>query len=175
MNHEALVLKLPLISGWIDKTLADHAAQARPVAALGFTRLPQFYSATLLARAKVIPVARVPTPPLTQMGLPEFADFENMVPAGITYKDTFFVQDSQIKNESLHFHELVHIVQWAHMGVDGFLLAYAAGLAAHGYMDSPLEKMAYGLQNYFDQNGKPADVETFIRGELNKMTSSPAA
>jgi hypothetical protein len=42
-------------------------------------------------------------------------------------------------------------------------------------MDSPLEKMAYGLQNYFDQNGKPADVEAFIRAELNKNTSSPVA
>jgi hypothetical protein len=136
MNLETLALKLPLISGWIDKILADHAAQARPVAALGFTRLPQFYSAALLARAKVISVAKVPTPPLTQMGLPEFADFENMIPGGITYKDTYFVHDSQITNESLHFHELVHIVQWEHLGVDRFLLTYAAGLAAHGYCSS---------------------------------------
>jgi hypothetical protein len=31
--------------------------------------------------------------------------------------------------------------------------------------------MAFGLQNYFDQNGKSADVEAFIRGELNKNIS----
>jgi len=108
------------------------------------------------------------------MGLPEFLDFENMVPDGITYKDTYFVQETKLTNESLHFHELVHVVQWDHLGVQGFLLAYAAGLAAHGYMDSPLERMAYALQGHFDQNGRPADVEAFIRGELSKINSIPA-
>jgi len=109
------------------------------------------------------------------MGLPEFSDIENMIPSGITYKDTCFVQDSQMMNESLHFHELIHIVQWAHLGVERFLLDYAAGLAAHGYSNSPLEKMAYGLQNYFDQNGKTADVEAFIQAELIKNNSSSIA
>jgi hypothetical protein len=169
MNPETLVAKLPVISGWIDKTLAEHAAQARSVASLGFARLPQYYPVGLLARAKIIPVAKVPTPPLTQMGLPEFADFENMTPRGITYKDTYFVQESQIANESLHFHELVHVVQWAYYGVE------PSGLSTHGYANSPLEKMAYGLQNYFDQNGKPGNIEAFILAELKKNTSPPAA
>ena len=169
MDIQALALKIPLIEGWIDKTLADHAGQARPVASLGFTRLPQFYSATLLARAKVIPVAKVPVPPLSQLGLQEFADFENGTYAGITFKDTYFVQDSELTNESLHFHELVHIVQWAYMGVERFLLSYAAGLAAVGYKDSPLEAMAYGLQDIFDKNGKPGDVEAAVISKLKEV------
>jgi len=175
MNLEALAKKLPLVSGWIDKTLADHAAQARSVADFGFTRLPKFYSAALLASTKVIPVAKVPTPPLSQIGLPEFADFENGNYAGITYKNTYFVQNSQVSNESLHFHELVHVVQWAHLGVDGFLLAYAAGLAAHGYRNSPLEAMAYGWQDYFERHGQPVDIEAAIKAKLNETVSGPSS
>lgn len=169
MDIQALLSKLPLVEGWIDKALADHAAQAKSVATLGFSRLPQFYSANLLARAKVVPVAKVPVPPLSQLGLQEFAAFESGTYQGITFKDTYFVQDSQLRNESLHFHELVHIVQWAHLGVERFLLAYAAGLAAHGYKDSPLEAMAYGFQDYFDRNGKPGDVETAVRSKLIEL------
>jgi len=169
MNIELLLPKLPLISSWIDNTLATNAGSARPVADFGFKRLPSFYSSDLLARAKVVTVARVPTPPLTALGLPEFAAFEQGDYAGITFKDTYFVKSTEAANESLHFHELVHVVQWAHMGIEKFLLQYAAGLATSGYRNSPLEAMAYGLQEYFDHNGQPGDVEQAVRSKLNEL------
>jgi len=166
-------LKLPLVSGWIDQTLAIHAAKVRPVSDFGFERLPKYYSATFLAGAKVIPIERVPMPPLSQFELPEFGEFEKGDYAGVTYKNTYFVQSSRLMDESLHFHELVHVVQWAQMGVEGFLLAYAAGLAAHGYRNSPLEAMAYGFQAYFDQNGKPEDMESVIKTKLSELRLNP--
>jgi hypothetical protein len=169
MNIEALSSKLPLIVGWIDKTLGEHAAQARSVADFGFSRLPHFYSVDLLARTKVVVVAKVPTPPLSAMGLQEFAAFENADYGGITFKDTYFLQDSQAANESIHFHELVHIVQWAHLGVERFLLAYAVGLMTKGYRESPLEEMAYGLQAYFDHNGQAGSVENVVRTKLDEQ------
>ena len=169
MTLDSLLPKLPLIISWIDSTLAAHAQDARLVASMGFKRLPSFYSAGLLARAKVVAVERVPVPPLVAMGLPEFGDFEHGNYTGITFKDTYFVQASQLGNESLHFHELVHVVQWAHLGAEKFLLAYAAGLASNGYRNSPLEAMAYALQEYFDQNRTPGDVETVVRNNLNEL------
>jgi hypothetical protein len=169
VNLENLLPKLPLITGWIDATLTAHAGAARPVADFGFKRLPNFYSPELLARTKVVAVARVPVPPLTAIGLPEFAAFEQGDYAGITFKDTYFMQASQVANESIHFHELVHVVQWAHLGVERFLLAYAAGLAANGYRNSPLETMAYDLQDYFDRNGQPGDGSAIIRRKLNEL------
>jgi len=169
MNLESLLPKLPLITTWIDRTLAAHAIDAHAVASLGFRRLPTFYSANLLSRAKVVAVERVPVPPLTSFGLPEFGDFERGDYAGITFKDTYFVRADQVGNESLHFHELVHVVQWAHLGPEKFLLAYAAGLAANGYRNSPLEAMAYNLQAYFDQNGKAGDVESAVTNKLNEL------
>ena len=50
----------PLSAGWIHKTLAEHASAARPVASLGFSRLPQYYDAPLLASSKAVTVSRVP-------------------------------------------------------------------------------------------------------------------
>jgi hypothetical protein len=154
---------------WIDQTIATHAGNAVAVANFGFDRLPSFYSPDLLARAKVVEVGRVPVPPLSALGLSEFAAFEQGDYAGITFKDTYFVKATEAANESLHFHELVHVVQWAHLGVEKFLLQYAAGLAARGYRNSPLEVMAYDLQNYFDGNGQPADMEAVIRNKLNEF------
>ena len=169
MNVELLLPKLPLIVSWMDKTLATHAGSARPVSDFGFKRLPSFYSSNLLAHAKAVIVAQVPTPPLTALGLPEFAAFEQGDYAGITFKGTYFIKSTDATNESLHFHELVHVVQWAHLGVEKFLLHYADGLATSGYRNSPLEAMAHGLQDYFDHNGQSGDVESAVRSKLNEL------
>jgi len=168
MNLEELSSKLPLITGWIDQTLAKHAANAQPVADFGFIRLPYFFPANLLARTKVVTLVRVPVPPLTAMGLPGFSAFENGNYSGITYKDTYFLQVPQAANESKHFHELVHVVQWAHLGAERFLLTYATGLAANGYEKNPIEVMAFELQDYFERRGQPVDVETVVRNTLNE-------
>jgi len=169
MNLAKFLSRLPLITNWMNRTLADNAAHARPVADFGFVRLPLFFSADLLANTKVIVVARVPAPPFTAIGLPEFSAFGNGDYSGITFKDTYFLQTSQASNESVHFHELVHVVQWAHLGVERFLSAYAAGLEENGYRNNPMEAMAYELQDYFDRIGQPHDVETSIRSQLNQL------
>jgi len=52
------------------------------------------------------------------------------------------------------------------LGVESFLLAYAAGLAANGYRNSPLEAMAYELQDYFDRKEQPIDVAAVVRSKL---------
>lgn len=128
MNLDSLLPKVPLIASWIDDTLTSHKNAAQSVASLGFARLPAFYSNGLLAIANVVPVDRVPVPPLSSIGLPEFTEFEHGNYAGITFKDTYFVKQPAFRDESLHFHELVHVVQWSHLGVERFLLAYASGL-----------------------------------------------
>jgi hypothetical protein len=175
MNVQSIVSKLPLVEDWIDATLAAHEKLARPVASYSFERLPQFYSPSLLSSTKVVEVERVPMPPLASFGLPEFAAFENGEYWGVTFKDTYFLQASHATNESTHFHELVHVVQWRHLGVERFLTIYAIGLLKFGYAASPLEHMAYTLQSYFDQQGQPADVEPLIRQVLDTNADQLAA
>ena len=168
MNPQLLLQKLPEIKTWIEGELDSRRAMRRPVSSHAFPRLAAYYSTQLLDSSGVVEVPRVPIPPLAALGLPDFAEFENGDYEGITYLNTYFVQASVATGESLHFHELVHIAQWQHLGADRFLVAYALGyLLAGGYRANPLEVMAYDLQARFDQNAAPFDAETLTRRNLD--------
>ncbi len=170
MSLHLLQQKLPEVKAWIERTLACHAAQARSVATLGIPRLDSYYSAALLTSAQVIPVAKVPVPPLSSLGLTGFDEFEFLDAAGITYFSSYFVRAERLRDESLHFHELVHVVQWHHLGPERFLLAYALGhLLSGGYYTNPLEEMAYGLQARFDHRDPPFDAVSVIRSDLDRV------
>ena len=156
-----ILAALPEVRQWIDEFLNVHADRACAISALGFGRLPMCFPHELLERAKVVMVPRVPFPPIDRFGLPELAPVQRISFAGITFKDTFFLQEGQT-SESLHFHELVHIVQWARLGVDNFLLAYGVGLVGFGYEQSPLEQMAYSLQRSFDDGKPPQELVRVI-------------
>jgi hypothetical protein len=120
------------------------------VASFKFQRLPQYFSKEILETANVVITDHLPRPPLSALGLPEFASFETQLMNGITYLDTYFLEPSGTSEETLHCHELVHVVQWHVLGPRDFLLLYAVGLLEQGYMDSPLERMAYDHQRRFD-------------------------
>jgi hypothetical protein len=170
MNPKELLEKLPLVRGWIDRTLAEHSNRARPVTSYRFPRLGAFYSNEFLMAAKVVEVERVPVPPLSALGLTGFGEFENGNYAGITFLDTYFVQSGEALRESLHFHELVHVAQWQHLGVERFVMAYALGyLQGGGYRANPLEVMAYDFQDYFDKGGQPINVEAAVRQQLDSF------
>jgi hypothetical protein len=165
---------LPQVGAWIDQYIQMHAADARQVSTLGFKRLSLCYPKDLLERAKVVSVDRVPYPPVESFGLPEFASMQQMAFAGITFKDTFFIQRGRESDELLHFHELVHVVQWKRLGVDRFLLAYGLGLHRFGYEQSPLEAMAYGLQNGFESGTLSADLVQTIEHATDAVWSQAA-
>jgi hypothetical protein len=172
MNPQALLEKLPLVRNWIDRTLAAHSQKARPVASYRFPRLGAFYSNQLLNAARVIEVERVPVPPLTSFGLTGFEEFERGNYTGVTFLDSYFVQLNEASKESLHFHELVHVVQWQHLGPERFLMAYASGFfQGGGYRANPLEEMAYSLQDHFEKAGQPMDVEATVRRQLDALIS----
>jgi hypothetical protein len=67
-----------------------------------------------------------------------------------------------------HFHELIHILQWRILGPERFLWLYADGLERFGYRNSPLEIMAYELQERFDAERKPFDVALEVERRLSK-------
>jgi hypothetical protein len=119
----------------------------------------------------VVFVPRVPVPPLSAMGLDRFSDFEQMDAGGITYLNTYFVRADQSHSESLHFHELVHVIQWRLLGPEKFLAFYADGLERFGYRNSPLEVMAYNLQDRFEREAQPFSVEAACQSSIRDMTS----
>jgi hypothetical protein len=159
----------PHVIGWMRQTLADHAGEAKRVASQGFKRLPLCFSGGVLKTTKFVAVERVPVPPLSAFGLNKFAAFENGHYDGITFFDTYFVRRHWAADESLHFHELIHVVQWRLLGPECFLALYAAGLESHGYRNGPLEVMAYDAQAAFDQDIPPFDAEKLVAENLKQL------
>jgi len=148
---------LPRVREWIEQLLQCHSSHARAVSTCGLPGLAKCFPRDLLESAKVVSVDRVLFPPVSRFGLQEFAPLEQARFEGITFIDTVFVLRGR-ESESLYFHELVHVVQWARLGIDNFLFAYGAGLATFGYENSPLEQMAYALQRAFDSGNLPPNV-----------------
>ncbi len=171
MTQKEFDEKFPLIFEWIQNKLAEHAANARPIVSMGFNRLPHYFRPEILSAAKVIYVAKAPTPPLSTIGLSQFSDFENMSPDGITYMDTFFLRNEMRRDEALHFHELVHVIQWQLLGPKSFMAAYADGLERIGYRASPLETMAYTLDSVFRNSQTTFDVATIVQEQLHALYS----
>jgi hypothetical protein len=159
----------PHVIGWIRQTLGAYEKRTRTVGSMGFSRLPLYFSGELLQMAKVVAVERVPVPPLSAIGLSQFAEFERGDYDGITYLDTFFLKQSRAADEELHFHELIHVVQWRLLGPERFLAAYAAGLETAGYRNSPLECMAYDAQSVFSQSARAFDAERMVAEQLSRM------
>jgi hypothetical protein len=120
MTPEEFAAAYPVVLAWIRKTITDHEHSAKTIASRGFKRLPSYFSQELLDTTKVVPVTRVPVPPLSSMGLQRFRDFERGDWEGITYIDTTFLKRTRAGDEELHFHELIHVVQWRYSIQNGF-------------------------------------------------------
>ena len=169
MTPEEFRTLYPHVIDWIQQTLGAHAKVAKTVASLGFPRLSRYFSAELLTSTKVVVIDRVPLPPLSSIGLSRFAEFERGDYDGVTYLDTFFVKRRSAAAERLHFHELIHVVQWRLLGPETFLTAYAAGLETFGYRDSPLEIMAYNAEASFSKSDQLFDAEKLVADQLSRM------
>jgi hypothetical protein len=157
----------PQVMGWIHQTLAAYDKAAQSIASRKFARLPHYFSQAQLEATKVVVIDRVPLPPLSSIGLTQFTEFERGDYDGITYLNTVFVKRPHANDEELHFHELIHVIQWRVLGPERFLAVYAEGLERFGYRDSPLEKMAYDAQELFVRSRQVFDAEKLIAQKLS--------
>jgi hypothetical protein len=171
MTPEEFAAVFPLVLAWIRKTITDHEHSATTIATKGFKRLPFYFSQELLETTKVVSVARIPVPPLSSIGLQRFRDFESGDWEAITYIDTIFLKRARAGDEGLHFHELVHVVQWRLLGPERFLKMYADGLEQFGYRESPLERMAYSAQAEFRRSKRVFDAQEWVLRELRKLSA----
>ena len=170
MQVNEILARLPAVQDWIDELVDQSRPRARPVSEFEFKRLGDFYSAETLRRAHFVATNRIPVPPLTALGLPGFEDFENASPAGITYGDLYFVRAYRIGDEGLHFHELVHTIQWNHLGPEKFLAEYTLGyLNAGVYENNPLEQIAFALQERFEVGDRTFQVEPLVVRHLEEL------
>ena len=162
--------KLPAVHAWITAIVEEYRHVAQPVGSFGFTRLPAYFAKDTLEQAQVVIVDSVPKPPLSALGLANFSDFETLDSDGITYQNVYFLNRARVNDESLHFHELIHVVQWSLLGGERFLLAYAlAHVSSGGYRNNPFERIAYDLQALFVDLPTPFQVEPLVRQHLKQI------
>jgi len=164
---------LPRVRQWIEHTLERSEPQAVPVSSLGLPRLARHYPLGLLRTTKAVHVPSTPIPPLGRLGLDELVEMERRSFAAITFRDRVFVVPSEA-SESLYFHELVHVVQWARLGVERFLWVYGLGLLEHGYRQSPLERMAYRLERGYQRGEVPRDLMAEIEEQTDALWAQVA-
>jgi len=157
---------LPIIITWIDRTLEQHAHQAKQVIDFNFPRLPGYFSKELLTNSSVVVLDTTPPIPPIAPELNELIDLFKGNLAGITYKNTYFVRQEFAFDESLHFHELIHVIQWKCLGIEKFIITYGIELIERGYRISFLEDMAFRHQRRFIFEGEPYDVEAEVQQEL---------
>ena len=170
MTPEEFARLYPVVFAWIWQTLSEHARSAKTVASQAFKRLPFYFPQEVLDTTKFVSVPRVPVPPLSSMGLTRFRDFERTDFDGITYLDTYFVKRTKVADEELHFHELIHVVQWRLLGPERFLKQYADGWERLGYRDSPLERMAFQAQDEFSHSNRAFDAQALVLRELRQLS-----
>lgn len=145
-----LLRALPKARRWIGDTLLEHRSQRVRVSDAGFERLRDYFPAEFVDTSYAVTVPQCPRLPLRDWGLTELDEASPDRVSGITFLDTFFVRAGREGDESLYFHELVHVAQWRRLGFFRFALLYGLGLAQAGYRMSPLEQTAYDLQAAFD-------------------------
>jgi hypothetical protein len=158
----------PKLRAWIQKTLEFYEENAKPVASMHFVRLPLYFDHSLLGTAKFIAIDRLPVPPLSAR-LSRFTAFEQGNFNGVTYLDRYFIKQTAVTEEAIHFHELIHVIQWRLLGPADFLAAYANGLDEFGYKNSPLEKMAYDAEASFKRSFAIFDAGKFVTEQLGRL------
>jgi hypothetical protein len=160
------------VKKWIVHTLAEHKAQMEPVAAAQFERLKRYYPKTLLQRVQRVIVDRCPVPPLAITGIPQLAEIETWDIKGIPWENTIFIRRDLADWDVVHFHELLHIIQWERLGTERYLTAWAIGTITRGYRDNPLEETAFRHQSRFETEEKPYDVVREITAEVSLWPNS---
>ena len=163
--------KITVIREWIFNLLNKYEQHKVLIHSKAFKSLPDYFNEKLLKNTFSIYVKDIPIIPFDKMGLDMYSELETKKFVGITYLNCFFINEKEANNESLHFHELIHVLQWKFLGIDKFLFCYALGLLEHGYRRSPLEVMAYSHQSMFEA-GEVYDVEQVIMKEMQHYVGS---
>ena len=167
MRANDLLKQAPAYHRWVDDLLAKHELSARLVTTYEFQRLPQYFNQQILAVTKCVEVDSVPKIPWHEFGLsvPEGMDtnFD-----GITFRNIYFIIRGEAFRESLHFHEMVHVVQWQTLGNDLYPLIYALEAFKGNYETNVLEVMARDVTDFFIKANEPFSTEFFVAAWLGQ-------
>ncbi|SRR6266446_7934354 len=164
---------LPRVAEWIDELQAAHLPASAPASRVLVWARAGWFPSPVVDEARVVSVTKIPFPPVSDYGLPEFEAMAAMPMAGITFRSMYFVDEAQA-SDGVHFHELVHVIQWQTLGVRQFLSTYALGILQYGYAESPFEAMAYELQRRFESGVAPTALGGSVAHHANATRDAAA-
>lgn len=153
------------IEAWIDATNRNCLPQRQSCARFAEV-FRGYFSRDFLDLAGFVLVDAVPRPDFPQLQERVGDELLNLVPEGITYRQTYYLLRRHETNLRLHFHELVHVAQWRQLGAACFLRRYLAEVARHGYRGAPLERLAYELEERYGAGPPTFDVMETMRRHL---------
>jgi hypothetical protein len=139
------------IEEWIHQVNCSHRKVRQSCSVLE-EHFNGFYSPTILNTAFFVVSDEIPKPDSPELRKAGLGDFIDMDVEGITYNDTYYVKKEAVNELRLHFHELVHVIQWQELGTQGFIERYIREIQDFGYDNAPLEKMAYALDEHYQTN-----------------------
>lgn len=157
---EALAYLIENGLAWVQEQRDRHRPDALALKPQERQVFEPFFEAEVLDEVRFKSVPRIENPGfyrlLAAMGRPLPLDFA--ASHGITFGDTVLLSERYLQSDasrlSLLFHEMVHVVQYGLLGMEGFLRVYVTGWAENGfeYRAIPLERDAYDLQDRFEEN-----------------------
>jgi len=155
------------IAAYIAEQRSTFESKAEPITTDHKTVLQPFFPSDVLSQTRVVR-GRANEPAfysqLRLLGIRNAPAFSEM--AGITFQDVIVHVDSL--SPTLLFHELVHVVQYKHLGLAGFADRYLRGFLSGGsYEEIPLEKQAFELEGRFAQS--PNGVFSVEEDVLNRI------
>ncbi len=138
---------------WIRSLQREHDATATPLPEKMRDHLAQFFPTSTVERIRVCTVSEIPTPPFlaeaVRAGVP-LLDFHQM--AAFTADRVMLINPVRISGlettaRAMLFHEVVHVHQYAALGLEPFIHEYLSGVvASRNYRTIPLEAVAYVAQ-----------------------------
>ena len=162
------------VEGYIVASRKKYAVNAVPLTPAQKHAMQPFFTRQILeqVRVAVLNGSRVEDPPFyamaKMMGIRNLLSFSEV--AAVTFVDV--VVSHEPFSDTLLFHELVHVVQYAQMGSEDFALRYVQGFLKSGsYDDIPLERNAYELEERFNSRNGTFSVVDEVRkwGEAGRF------
>jgi hypothetical protein len=168
----ALIAQLTAgVESFILSNRKKYLPQAEPLGPERLAPLEPYFPVDILRNARflVLKDSRIDDPPFYSMAkmmgvrnLPSFSDV-----AAVTFVDV--VVSHEEWSESLLFHELVHVVQYAQLGNKEFASRYVNGYIKGGsYEEIPLEKNATELEERFGRKNGTFLVADEVRSWIEK-------
>ena len=136
------------IMDWITNTNLAHQEQRHSCHQLS-THFDGFFNNDLLSATGFVLVPELPSPPaavVIQLGLSQLL---SPSAGGITLFDTYYLKPKVAGQLRVHFHELIHVLQWQALGPTPFIKRYMNEVITYGYRQAPLEETAYGFGDRF--------------------------